>query len=133
MSETVQTESVSYGVKRYGRIPTTVLMDSELSSDAARVFGMLMADTFEGNVATMGMRKIAQLLSVSPATIMRRIHELEARGHIKKAKCENGKRAFYMATSPVFGQKQRDGITTLVSCPKGHRRMATVGPEAMSA
>lgn len=129
MSETVQSESVSPSVKRlmrYGRVPLTVLNDPTISSDAVRVYGILATTTRQGNVSNLGLRFIGEGLGVSAATVMRRIRELVAAGHVTQVPGENGKRAFYVLTSPVFGQKQRSGVESLVSGPRGRLRMATV-------
>lgn len=131
MSETLLPKTVSPKVKHYGRVPMSVLIDIRLDSDAVRIYGLLAASTRQGNVATVGMRRIGDLLEMSPPTVMRRINRLIELGHLNKSPTEHGKRAAYMLTSPVFGQKQRAGVTEIVSRPKG-RRMVTVGPERIA-
>lgn len=58
--------------------------------------------------------------------MMRRLRELEEAGHIEKAPAVKGKRAFYVLTSPVFGQKQRDGVQETARAPSGGRRLVSV-------
>lgn len=121
-----ETVSVSSKVKRYGRIPMEILVDLSLNSEAVRVYGMLASSVFQGNVATVGMRRIGKLIGKSPATVMRRLRELEAAGHIKVPPQRLGQRGFYELLSPVFAQKQRAGIEEVVSSPSGGRRLASV-------
>lgn len=123
MRETVSGRSVSSKVKHssrwFARVPATVALDPALSSDAVRVFSLISLDVYEGRVARVGMRQMGRILGVSAATIMRRVKELLAAGHLRMS-TEKGKRAFYEATSPVFGQKQGKR-TVVVSSPKGRR------------
>lgn len=125
-SETVSDKSVSRKLKRYGRIPMNLLLDKSVSSEAVRIYGILAASVFQGNVATIGMRRIGALIGKSPATVMRRLRELTEATHIKPGQRKNGQRAFYVLTSPVFGQKQRAGVEELVSSPSRGRRLASV-------
>ena len=130
MSETVSSESVTSKLKRsprwHGRIPAAVLLDPGLDTLSVRVYGVLSLSVWQGNQSYIGMRLIAELCGVSAPTVMRRLATLEARGHIKTSKSGNGKRSFYCLTSPVFGQKQRDGEHVIVSQPSGRKRLVSV-------
>jgi hypothetical protein len=132
MSETLSGKSVPSSVRHYGRVPETVYLDLALSDSAVRVYAILAAGTRQGNVATLGMRKLADMLGVGRSTINRRISQLVSLGHLKPSNSQ-GKRAFYELTSPVFGQKQRDDISTLTSSPRGRVRLATVDTKRLSA
>lgn len=107
--ETVSAQSVSPPVKRsatwFGRVPAQVGADLSISDSALRVYVLLALQTFNGSMSSIGMRRLGKALSLSPATVMRRIQELEKAGHIKGNKAENGKRAWYELTSPVFAAK----------------------------
>lgn len=120
-----ETVSVSSKVKRYGRIPMELLLDRAVNSGAVRVYGLLASSVFQGNVATVGMRRIGKLIGKSPATVMRRLRELEAAGHIKTSPQRSGQRGFYELTSPVFSQKQRAWIEEIISSPSRGRRLAS--------
>jgi hypothetical protein len=129
MGETVSAKSVSSRVKRfpqwYGRVPLEVSSDSSISSDCVRVYSLIVLGAFQGNVVYIGMRQIATLSGMSPATVMRRIRELESAGHLVVKKDSAGKRSWYELTSPVFGQKQRANVdSVLVSGPR--KRLVTV-------
>lgn len=133
MSETVSGKSVSSKMKRsvrwHGRIPASVLLDKELSSEAVRVYGLLALSVYQGTVAYVGMREIGRIIGKSAATVKRRIDELAAREHIVPRPGKNGQRSHYHLTSPVFGQKQRAGVTEVVSAPSGGQRYASIGKE----
>ena len=103
-----------------------VLHDKSINSEAVRVYGNLAISVFQGNIARIGMRQIGGFIGRSPATVMRRLHELESAGHIKAAARKRGQRAFYELLSPVFGQKQRAGIEEIVSSPSGGKRLVSV-------
>lgn len=129
MNETVSSQSVSSKLKRsprwHGRTPAAILLDPRLDSLAVRIFGVMSLHVWQGNIAYIGMRLLAQLVGASPATVSRRIQALKDCGYIT-SKPVNGKRSFYELTSPVFGEKQRDGEKVIVSSPRGHRRMVSV-------
>ncbi len=138
MSETVSGKSVSSRVKRsdvrsalwWARVPASVALDPAISSDAVRVYTLISLDVYEGRVARVGMRQMGKILDVSAATIMRRVKELLAAGHIRM-RTEAGRRAFYEVTSPVFGQKQ-GRETVVVSSPRGGRRFASIDREEVA-
>lgn len=85
---------------------------------------MLALSVYQTNTASTGMREMGRVLQKSAATVKRRIDELISAGHIQRAPVKAGQRAWYVLTSPVFGQKQRVK-TEVVSCPRGYRRMVS--------
>lgn len=128
LGETVSAKSVSAKVKRsplwHGRMPAAILLDPALSSDAVKLYGILALKTFQGNISSIGLRQLGKLAGMSPATAMRRLRELISTGHLKISKAGNGQRAWYELTSPVFAQKQRAGVETIVQYPR--RRLVSV-------
>ncbi len=92
--------------RRYSRIPLSVLWDQSLSYQSRIVYGTSACSAHQGNTASVGLRRIGEILGMSRSTTQRRIVELEAAGHIKLAPKVNGRRASYELTSPVFAQKQ---------------------------
>ena len=133
MSETVRKKSVSFKVKRsarwYGRVPASVSLDLSVSSDAVRIYSLLALSVYQGNIARVGMRQLGKIIGKSAATVKRRIVELVKAGHLKPNTGKSGERAFYELTSPVFGQKQRSGVTEVVSSPSRGRRYASLGKD----
>lgn len=79
---------------------------------------------FQGNVVYIGMRQLSKLTGLSPATVMRRIRDLVDAGHLAVKKDVNGKRSWYELLSPVFAQKQVDGMDETVSYPQ--KRLVSV-------
>lgn len=86
---------------------------------------MLAGAVHQGNVASIGQRRIAEKLHLNRETVGKALRELEARGHVKVAKLGK-QRNCYVLNSNIFGQKQRAGVEELISAPSGHRRLATV-------
>lgn len=107
----------------YGRIPVSVLLDDAMSDRAKVAYGILSLKTFQGNIASIGVRELGKMLGICKSTTKVAVDELIAAGHIK-AHHENGKRAVYELTSPVFAQKQRAGVNAIVSYP--HRTLVSV-------
>lgn len=97
-----------HSVRWHGRTPANILLDTEMSDFGSRIFGILSLKTFQGNIATLGVRKLADLTKRSKSAVHRAIQELIKSGHVAQASKVRGQRAQYMLTSPVFGQKQRD-------------------------
>ena len=131
MSGTVSVKAFHLRVERspkwYGRIPASVLLDGTLTSDAVRVYGLLALPVLQGNVSSVGMRVVAGILHVSPQTVMRRIRELVAAGHVEISKgTGKGKRAWYLLTSPVFGQKQAADVKEIANGPSGQPRLVSL-------
>lgn len=126
MGETLSGKSVSRRMKRspnwYGRIPASVLLDSSLSAESVRAYAILSLKTYQGNIATLGLRELGKLLGISAATAMRRVHELIETGHVVAVRAKSGARMHYELTSPVFGQRLRDGERVLVQGDSGHVR-----------
>lgn len=112
----------------YARIPREVLTDSSLSHSSVRVYGAISIRVAQGTTAKIGQRKLAAELGMDRSTVATALGELLSRGYL----CIDGtgrRRRTYHLTSPVFGQKQRAGVTEAVSAPSGGRRYASVGRE----
>jgi DNA-binding MarR family transcriptional regulator len=91
----------------------------------------MAAKVRQGNVASIGQIEIARRLRCSRTTVVDGIRQLVDLGHVIATNRSPRARGVYMLKSNVFGQKQRDGITTVVSGPRG-RRMVTVAPEKVA-
>ena len=116
---------------RYGRVPDEILTDKSVSHAAVRLYGIMAMYVFEGNVVSLGMRKMAALMHVGIGTIHRLLAKLKQSGYVISKPVANGQRSFYELTSPVFAQKQGKQ-TVLRSSPKGIR-MVSVAPEDVRA
>lgn len=127
-SGTVKAESVSESgtPDYYNRLPDSVLFDPSLKPPCWGVYALMAGSTRQGNFASVGMRLIGEKLHLSTTTVSEAISLLAKAGHIQKTPREAGKRAGYLLTSSVFGKKQRSGVESLVSGPRGRLRMATV-------
>lgn len=107
---------------RYARLPWSVLTDRTLSSDAKVVYGIMAGHVFQGNVAYIGQRLIADLSGFSPAKVNRLLKKLAQ--YIDVRTDGPGRRSFYVLKSPVFGQKQgKEDV--IVNGPRG-KRLASV-------
>ena len=87
------------------------------------MFGILSLKTFQGNVATLGVRKLADLSGKGKSTVNRALRELAEIGHIRPAERKRGQRGFYVLTSPVFAQKQGEA-DEIISRPR--KRLVSV-------
>ncbi len=112
---------------RYARVPLEVLVDRRISARAVRIYAIIAGSAWQGNFAQIGKRRLSELASCSERLAVDAIKELVKSGHIDKAPAKRGQRSGYLLTSPVFGQKQRDGVKEIVSSPRGGRRMVSVG------
>ena len=127
--------------KNYGKLPASVLHDRRLSKTARLVYAELALWVFQGNVARRGQRAIANAIGVRQMSVSTAIWQLMEAGHIRIANTELWQRGLMSTTqakhcrgvyellSSVFGSKQRDGITEVISSPRGSRRFASLGPE----
>jgi transposase len=87
----------------------------------------------QGNIAKISYSEIARRVGCSRSTVAESIQQLTELGKIIQKKQGPRSPAIYELVSGLFGQKQRDGVTTIVSSPRGGRRMVTVGPEKIRA
>jgi hypothetical protein len=127
--------------KRYAKLPASVLRDRRLTGTAKLVYAELALWAFQGNVVRKGQRAIAEAIGARQMTVSTAIRQLVDAGHIRNANRELSRRGQMSATqakhcrgvyellSPVFGSKQRDGITEVVSSPSGDRRFVSLGTE----
>jgi DNA-binding transcriptional MocR family regulator len=117
--------------EKYGRTPDSVLSDERLSDFAKVTFAAISRGVWQGNVASVGTRRLAELLKTTQSRVARAVKELVARGCVENRRVKRGQRATYVITSPVFGQKQ-GRATVVVSSPKGGRRYASVDVEEVA-
>lgn len=115
---------------RYTRTPLTVLRDARLSLLARVVYGELAANVFQGSVANIGLRLVAERIGASKSSVARAVRELETAGHLVPTG-EEKRRTYYTLTSPVFGQKQ-GRMTEVVSSPSGGKRYASIAKEEVA-
>lgn len=108
---------------KYSRVPWEILTDRTISSDAKLVYGALAAWVFQGRVAYIGQRLIADMLGFSPAKVNRLLKSLSA--YVEAQEDGRGKRSFYVLKSAVFAQKAGK-VNEIVSAPSGGRRLANV-------
>jgi predicted transcriptional regulator len=106
-----------------------VLLDKRVSASGRCVYALLAGTVFQGTVASVGQRRIAELLGFSKNTVNEAVKELATFGHVQVVK--NGAQRYrYHLTSGLFGQKQRAldageaTVEELVSSPRP--RLATV-------
>jgi hypothetical protein len=120
---------------RFGRIPLEVLADRRLKHRDVRVYGVLSASCWQGSVVPVGTRRIARLARCAERLVTDSlIRALEVAGHIKKQPgLRRGQRGRYVLLSPIFGQKQRDGVEEVVMGPDGHMRLVTVRKDQKTA
>lgn len=112
----------------YARLPREIVTDTSLSHSAVRVYAFIALNVKHGTAARLGQRLIAKKTGMDRGTVATAITELVQRNHIVAAGT-GARRKMYHLTSLVFGQKQRDGVTEVVSAPSGGQRYASIGEE----
>ena len=117
-------------IEQYGRIPDSVMLDKSLSVTARLVYAYLARHVYQGTIVRVGQRRIAEQLGLHKETVMTALAELQRATHIDISG-EGQARRIYHLRSNLFGQKQRAGVTAIVSSPTGSR-MVTVGEERMA-
>jgi hypothetical protein len=117
--------------KSFGRIPATVLSDSNLS-DRDKVVYASMAIFERGGSVTSGIRYMAQACCLSRTTFARGLQSLVDRGHVQRnGSVALGRRQSYSLCSVVFAGalKGRPAAAEAVSapipqtCPKCERQV----------
>ena len=118
----------------FGRVPKSILRDTRLSHADVRVYGALASWAIgSGAVVKRGVRTIAEESAVSLRMVPGCLKALEAAGHLKRYPGENGMRAYYVLTSPIFRPKaDRDEVVyaengVTVTRKRGAARLAKVG------
>lgn len=109
----------------HGRTPADILLNPDIGDFEKVVYGILSLKTYQGNIATVGVRRLAVLTKRSKSKVHRAVKELIALGHVRQAPKIRGQRTRYMLTSPVFGQKQRTGMEETAPAPSGGRRLVS--------
>ena len=139
-----QSESLTASLaaqKGFGRSPAGVLNDPRLSQLAKVVYAELALWVFQGNVAKRGQRAIADAINCRQMSVSDALAQLVACGHIKavnqnllkrgvlsNSQAKHG-RGVYELLGPMFGSKQGSGIDTVVSSPRGGRRIVAAGED----
>ena len=111
--------------KRYARIPKAVLLDKELSLSSRCVYAYLAMWVFEGNVARIGLRKIARELGIHYETAQIAMQELKNKGHIT-IRGKDNERRFYVLHSGVYGKKTADSVRNIGKGPSGNMRIVSL-------
>jgi hypothetical protein len=90
--------------RRFARIPESVLLDKNLSPRSILVYAVLSMHVFEGNIACLGQRRIAELAHIDRRRVRESLDSLAKFGHIATAITKLKLRAVYQLNSPIFGQ-----------------------------
>lgn len=108
------------GTLRYARVPLDVGTDPRLKALDVRVYIILAASVWQGSTTSVGIRYLAEMSCCAKRLAMASLKRLIAAGHVERTVSGRGKRAMYVLTSPVFGQKQGN-VDVVVSAPRGKR------------
>jgi len=119
---------------RFSKIPRSVSSDRRLNARDKSVYGALAGFCFQGSVAKVGKRLLSRLAGCAERLVIDSLKKLEITGHIQKAPDRRrGQRAWYILTSPVFGQKQRAGVDEVAIIPGGQPRLVSVKKDQKTA
>lgn len=129
--KSVQKVDRKSGHEQFFRLPASVLKDGTLTFAARCVYALLAGCTRQGTVARIGQREIARQLSAARSTVNSALGELASAGHLVTNGTGKQRRTYHLV-SDVFGQKQRDGVTEVVSTPRGSKYFASIGKEKLA-
>lgn len=110
---------------QFSRVPRSVLYDKTLSASARVVYACIAGYVWQGNTASLGHRKIARDLGISPTTALSAFDELQVAKHLL-VRSGPKHRGIYILTSPVFASKQRAGEREIGIGPSGNKRLVSV-------
>ena len=103
-------------------MPREVYSDRRLKPVDIRVYCVLASACWQGNVTSLGKRLIAKDACCAECKVGGSLRRLEAFGHMRKPPGQlPGKRAKYVLSSEVLGQKQRAGVEEVARGPSGPR------------
>src|SRR5262249_23700940 len=97
-------------VRRFARIPESVLCDPELSHVDGRVYGAASYHCIGGNNVTLRQRRIAELAHVDRRTARRSLTNLARHGHISVSVVKLLKRTVYQLNSPIFVEEKSPAL-----------------------
>ncbi len=118
----------------YWRIPKSVGECHELTAHARCVYGLLASKVRQGNIAKIGQREMARRLGFSRSTIQAAVQQLKELSFIAESENRSHRdSATFELMSNIFARKQGEGIETVVSSPRGGRRLVTVDKEKLIA
>jgi hypothetical protein len=119
---------------KFARVPREVSGDRRLKHRDVRIYGVLAGFCWQGSVAKVGKRLLSRLARCAERLVIDSLKKLEITGHIQKAPDRRrGQRAWYILTSPVFGQKQRAGVDEVAIIPGGRPRLVSVRKDQKTA
>ncbi len=102
---------------RFARLPEAVLCDPKLDNAAVRVYAILAMHVHQGNIVTVGQRRLAEISGMDRRTIRRSFDNLAKQGHISTAITKLGRRTIYQLNSAIFTDVQESsggGLRPLV-------------------
>jgi hypothetical protein len=89
---------------QYARVPKSVLYDQELTPHDIKAYSILSMHVFEGNICSIGQRRLSELANMDRRDIRKHLNNLAARGHIATSIFKLKGRHVYQLNSPIFGQ-----------------------------
>ena len=87
---------------QYCKVPCSVIRDIGLSLYARLVYAELALNAWNGNVACIGQRLIAERLGISQKVVSKSIQELCKRKHVERRDNGKGHRAHTKLLSPIY-------------------------------
>lgn len=96
--------------EQYGRSPKSVLSDKNLTHADTRVYGVMSMHAYEGNIVSIGQRRIAELSCMDRRTVRDCLKSLATHGHISTAITKLLRRSVYVLHSSIFGADPAEGL-----------------------
>jgi hypothetical protein len=104
----------------FGRPSVKIISDPNVKAEEFRLYCLLSAYVFSGNIARVGQRRLAQILGHSQSFISDHIKALIRTGWISRAdfNSKNGQRTDYILNSAVFKPDAEPASASALVCTK---------------
>jgi len=109
LSETDSTIRNRFSPNWWGKAAMQVALDPKVSDKAYRVFTVIAAYA-EGNISTVGQRRLASLMGKTQSYISKRVRELRRSGWLATKAVASGQRTIYVLLSTAYGPAARASL-----------------------
>jgi DNA-binding MarR family transcriptional regulator len=109
LSETDSTMRNRFSPNWWGKAAMQVALDPKVSDKDYRVFTVLAAHA-EGNISTVGQRRLASLIGKTQSYISKRVRELRRSGWLATKAVARGQRTIYVLLSAAYGPAARASL-----------------------
>jgi DNA-binding MarR family transcriptional regulator len=107
----------------FAKVPVQIAIDRRVKHREFRLYCVIAAHAFSGNVARVGQRRLATLLRISQTNVSRSINALIETGWLSRTPSPNGKRTEYILTSPAVFKPDSKPAPVCTQCQQFKRNL----------